>query len=149
MDEDDKPRAPLAYYTGPPSAAPYPMSRMAPSFSLVDTAREIETASNLLATVTGGKLEVIADQIRALQAKAHELMERARKDAELHAVRCNFQKAIGRVYHLYRRHDSGQKWFLLVGPHEWSSPPPLDWLGTYRLEADMSFTPLAEASPNT
>src|SRR5689334_25038453 len=74
-------------YDGPARAAPYAMSRMAPSFSLVDVAAEIEKADAMLATVTGGKLGVIADQIRHLQEQARRMLERANRDAELHRAR--------------------------------------------------------------
>ena len=146
-DEDDKPR-PLAHpprlpdegrYDGPARAAPYALSRMAPSFSLVDVAKEIEKADEMLATVTGGKLGVIADQIRHLQEQARRMLERAQRDAELHRARCRFEKKPGGVYHLYLK-DDGERWFLLMGPDEWIRPQPQTFEGSYRLEADMSFT---------
>jgi hypothetical protein len=52
-------------WQGPTNAAPYPLSRMAPAFGLVDVAAEIERADAMLATVTHGKLELIAAQIRS------------------------------------------------------------------------------------
>jgi hypothetical protein len=129
------------FYKGPPRAAPYPLSRMAPSFSLVSAAEEIEKADATLATMTGGKLGVIADQIRRLQDHARALLDRARRDAELHRARCSFEKRPGGVYHLYRK-DDGERWFSLMAPEEWSRPQPQTFEGTYRLEADMSFTRL-------
>jgi hypothetical protein len=134
------PRLPDAgRYEGPARAAPYALSRMAPAFDLVSAAEEIQRADETLATMTGGKLAVIADQIRHLKEKAHALLERARRDAELHRARCNFEKKPGGIYHLYRRHD-GVRWFSLLAPTEWSRPQPQTFEGTYRLEADMSFT---------
>jgi hypothetical protein len=128
-------------YTGPAHAAPYAMSRMTPAYSLVDVAQEIEKADAMLATVTGGKLGVIADQIRHLQAQAHAMLERAQRDAELHRAQCNFEKKAGATYHLYRK-ENGLRWFSLVAPDEWLRPQPQTFEGTYRLEADMSFTRL-------
>lgn len=149
-DEDDRGREPhpLAHppklpdagrYDGPARAAPYALSRMAPSFSLVDVAQEIEKADAMLATVTGGKLGVIAEQIRHLQEQARAMLERAQRDAELHRARCRFEKKAGGVYHLYRK-DDGERWFSLMAPHEWIRPQPQTFEGSYRLEADMSFT---------
>jgi hypothetical protein len=146
-DDDEKPR-PLAHpprlpdqgrYDGAARAAPYALSRMAPSFSLVDVAAEIEKADAMLATVTGGKLGVIADQIRHLQEQARRMLERANRDAELHRARCRFEKKAGGVYHLYVK-DDGERWFSLMGPDEWIRPQPQTFEGSYRLEADMSFT---------
>lgn len=128
-------------YRGPARAAPYPLSRMAPSFSLVSAAEEIEKADAMLATVAGGKLGMIAEQIRRLQDEARHLLERAKRDADLHRARCAFEKRPGGVYHLYRTH-AGERWFSLMAPDEWSRPQPQTFEGTYRLEADMSFTRL-------
>ena len=146
-NDDEKPR-PLAHpprlpdqgrYDGPARAAPYALSRMAPSFSLVDVASEIEKADAMLATVTGGKLGVIADQIRHLQDEARSMLARAQRDAELHRASCRFEKKPGGVYHLYLK-DDGERWFSLMAPHEWIRPQPQTFEGSYRLEADMSFT---------
>jgi hypothetical protein len=126
-------------YDGPARAAPYALSRMAPSFSLVDVASEIEKADSMLATVTGGKLGVIAEQIRRLQDQARVMLERAQRDAELHRARCSFEKKPGGVYHLYRR-DDGERWFSLLAPEEWITAQPQTFEGSYRLEADMSFS---------
>ena len=149
-DENDRP-TPLAhppklpdpgFYDGPARAAPYGLSRLAPSFSLVDVAGEIEKADAMLATTTGGKLGLIANQIRHLQEQARALLERAQRDAELHRARCAFEKKAGGVYHLYRKDDDGQRWFSLLAPEEWLRPQPQTYEGTYRLEGDMGFTRL-------
>jgi hypothetical protein len=157
-DDDDAP-VPLANpprlpdagrYDGPLRAAPYAMSRMAPSFALVDVAAEIEKADAALATVTAGKLGVIAEQIRHLQEEARAMLERAQRDAVLHRARCRFEKKAGGVYHLYVR-DDGERWFSLMAPDEWIRPQPQTFEGSYRLEADMSFTrvDLASDEPRT
>ena len=149
-DENDRPK-PLAhppklpdpgFYDGPARAAPYGLSRLAPSFSLVDVAGEIEKADSMLATTTGGKLGLIANQIRHLQAQARALLERAQRDAELHRARCAFEKKPGGVYHLYRTDADAQRWFSLLAPEEWLRPQPQTFEGTYRLEGDMGFTRL-------
>ncbi len=146
-DDADAPK-PLAHppalpdvgrYQGPSHSAPYALSRMAPSFALVDVAFEIEKADSMLATVTGGKLSVIAEQIRHLQDQARRMLERAQRDAVLHRAQCRFEKKAGGVYHLYLKED-GERWFSLMAPEEWIRPQPQCFEGTYRLEADMSFT---------
>lgn len=152
-NDDDDPTAwrPLAhppklpdpgYYDGPARAAPYALSRMAGSVSLVDVAAEIEKADSVLALTTGGKLGVIADQIRHLQEQARVMLERAQRDAALHRARCSFEKKPGGVYHLYRNDADAQLWFSLLAPEEWLRPQPQTYEGTYRLETDMGFTRL-------
>ncbi len=161
-DDDSNAPKPLAHppklpdpgrYEGPARAAPYALSRMAPSFALVDVAAEIEKADAMLATVTGGKLGVIADQIRHLQEQARALLERAQRDAALHRARCRFEKKAGGIYHLYRAHADDTQWFSLLGPEEWLRPQPQTYEGSYRLESDQSFTRLdvpdaASATPD-
>ena len=110
---------------------------MAPAYDLVDVAAQIQKADETLATMTGGKLAVIAEQIGKLQEQARVLLERARRDAELHRAKCNFEKKPGRVYHLYRNEDDAL-WFSMIAPQEWKQPQTFE--GSYRLELDMSFT---------
>lgn len=132
-------------HTGPASTSPYPMSRLSAPHDLIDAAREIQRADAVLGAVTGDKLRLIADQIRALQAEARVILDRARRDAELHRAECRFQKRIGHVYHLYR--DARDRLsFSMLSPHDWNGRPPHAFEGSYRLEADMTWT-LAEEAP--
>ena len=158
MSEEDKrdaaqpmteePRLPDAgRYRGPARAAPYALSRLAPSYSLLDAAKEIEAADTTLATVAGGKLSAIAEQMKRLREQAERILERARRDAELHRAQCSFEKKPGGVYHLYLK-DDGVRWFSMLAPHEWSRPQPQTYEGTYRLELDMSFTRLDAEEDN-
>ena len=129
-------------WEGPAHASPYPISRMAPSFSLVDVASEIEKADTMLGNVTTGKLLVLAEQIRALQDKAREVLERTRRDGELHRARCSFEKKPGGVYFLYKG-ERGDLWWSIMAPREWKLTKP-EFVGGFRLEADLSFTPIDE-----
>ena len=128
-----------ARHEGPPQASPYPLSRLAPVHDLVDAAREIQEADRMLGTVTGGKLQLLARQIRALQEEARALMEAARRDAELHRAACRFQRRPGHVYHFYRRPEGGL-YISMLSPEDWRGSPPHPFEGSYRLEADMSWT---------
>lgn len=48
------------------------------------------------------------------------------------------------IYHLYRRSDGGE-YFSMLSPREWRGQPPHEFIGSYRLENDMSWTPAEEA----
>ncbi|WP_457573935.1 DUF2452 domain-containing protein [Desulfolithobacter sp.] len=126
-------------HEGPDHSAPYPVSRLAPAISLVDMAAEIERADQLLSSHAEGRLEVIARQIRALQQEARAILEKTRRDQELHRAVKSFQIRPGHVYHLYRRDDATLVWSLL-SPADWNGRPPHVHVGSYRLEADMSWT---------
>lgn len=133
-------------HPGPAHSSPYPVSRLAPTHDLVDTARQIAEADQILGTVVHGKLSVIAEQIRVLQEQARRLLVEAQQDATLHRARCSFQKRVGHTYHLYTRPD-GSSWLSMLGPAEWRGAPPHPFVGSYRLEPDMSWTPVGGAEP--
>jgi Protein of unknown function (DUF2452) len=128
-------------HPGPAHSSPYPVSRLAPAHDLVDTARQIAEADQILGTVVHGKLSVIAEQIRALQEQARRLMIEAQQHAVLHRAQCSFQKRVGHVYHLYERPD-GTSYFSMLGLADWRRGPPHAFVGSYLLEADMSWTPV-------
>lgn len=127
-------------HDGPDHSSPYPVSRLAPAFDLVDVAKEIQQADAMLGAVVGNQLEVIVEQIRSLQGQARDILDRAQRDADLHRAECQFQRRPGHVYHLYER-DDGSLYFSMVAPTEWGGAPPHPPRGSYRLEADMSWTP--------
>ena len=126
-------------HSGPKHSAPYPVSRLAPAFDLVDLAAEIARADAAIGQRVSSKLQVIADQVKSLQAQARAILEQAEQDTRLHQARCAFQRKPGKVYHLYRRADGGQE-FSMLAPSDWGGTPPHEFLGSYRLEHDMSWT---------
>ena len=120
------------------------LARHAP-LDLVELAVEIEQAGSLVGTMTTGKLSVIAEQIRRLQDEARSLLEQAQHDAALHHAECRFRKHAGHVYHLYRG-DGDRLYFSMLSPDDWQGAPPDAFEGSYRLEADMSWTPLEQVA---
>ena len=134
-------------YRGPAKAAPYALSRLSGPVSLVDVAKEIEQADQWIASTANAKLGVIAEQIRALREAAHVVLAKAELDAALHRAEASFKRYPGRVYHLYERADQTRYWSLL-SPEDWRGQPPHTFVGSYRLEADQSFTSLAAEDPS-
>lgn len=124
----------------PNRASPYPLARGSSPITLVDTAREIERASESIAHQTNAQLRLIAEQIRWLQEQARRIVEHAEDNLSLHRARCAFRKAAGNTYHLYRQ---GEETFLsLLSPADFGGDPPHDFLGSFRLEADDTWTRL-------
>jgi hypothetical protein len=132
-------------HNGPDNSAPYPVSRMAPTTELVDLAAQIAEADTMLANVTHGKLRQIAEQIRGLQQQASAILQATARDQQLHRAQCNFQRKPGRTYHHYRRGD-GREYLSMLTPAEWGGEPPHTFVGSFRLENDMSWTPLEEVA---
>lgn len=133
-------------HQGPASTSPYAVSRLGAPIDLVDTAREIARADALISATTADKLSQIAEQIRALQDQAREVLARARRDTVLHRASCRFQKVPGQVYHLYRKGDGDDAphYFSMLSPEDWRGAAPDAFVGSYRLEPDQSWTPAEE-----
>ena len=123
------------------SASPYPVSRLAPAFGLVDLAQEIAQADEMLANRASAQLGLIAEQVRVLQQQAREILQQTQHDQQLHRARCNFQKKPGQIYHLYRN-SRGDTLLSMLSPDDWQGRPPNDYLGGFRLESDRSWTPV-------
>lgn len=125
--------------TGAAHSSPYPTRRLDPAISLVDTAAEIARASSQIAHQTHAQLALIHQQIQALQAQAHEILNKASRDVELHRAECRFHRVPGQKYHLYRRAD-GTTFFSMLSPQDHGGMPPHEFVGSYWLEADRSWT---------
>jgi hypothetical protein len=130
-------------HTGPERSSPYPVSRLAPATELVDLAREISEADKMLNTRVSAKLKVIADQIKTLQHEARSILDEANRDQELNHARCTFQRKPGNTYHLYKKPDD-TTYFSMLSLEDWQNMPPHEFVGSYRLENDMSWSPLDE-----
>ena len=119
---------------------PYANSRLGPSIDLVDIAKEISQADAMLTTQVNARLSTIVDQIRHLQNEARLILEQSQQDHWLHRAECNFKRIPGKIYHLYQK-SNNKVYFSMLSPSDWNSTPPHKYIGSYRLETDMSWTP--------
>jgi len=108
-------------------------------YDLVVLAQEVQKADQFVRCSASNKLILIAEQIRHLQEQAKQVLEEAKQNAELHHAACNFKKRPGQMYYLYKR-SNGTTYFSMLSPKEWGPSCPHEALGSYRLEADMSWT---------
>jgi len=110
--------------------------------NLVELARFVQQADSHTKALVGGKLELISEQIKLLQAQARTVLENAQRDLSLASAKCNFQRKPGNIYHLYRKVCDGQEevFFSMLSPLEWGGKPPNEYVDSYRLEYDMSWT---------
>ena len=132
-------------HSGPGHSAPYPVSRQSPAIELVELAKTVASADNILSIQAAGKLRIIAEQIDQLQQKAREILTETRQNQDLHRVECSFVKKAGKIYHLYKR-DNESLFFSMVDPDEWNMPGQrvtgLRFMGSFRLEQDQTWTRL-------
>ncbi|XP_074163836.1 uncharacterized protein C1orf50 homolog [Sminthopsis crassicaudata] len=120
--------------------APYHTHRIGSPDDLVELAQQVQKADEFIRANATNKLIVIAEQIRHLQTQARKVLEDAQRDAELHHAACNMVKKPGNIYYLYKR-DNGQQYFSILSPKEWGTSCPHDFLGAYKLQHDLSWTP--------
>ncbi|XP_031824563.1 uncharacterized protein C1orf50-like isoform X2 [Sarcophilus harrisii] len=119
---------------------PYHTHWVGHSKNLVELAQQVQKADEFIEANATNKLIVIAQQISHLQTQASKILEDAQRDAELHHAACNMVKKPGNIYYLYKR-DNGQKYFSIISPKEWGPSCPHDFLGAYKLQHDLSWTP--------
>ncbi len=130
-------------FRGPDHSSPYPVSRLGAPVSLVDSAKLIESASSKVALRTNAQLEVIVEQMKALQERAREIIEQASRDVDLIHCECRFHRVPGRIYHLFEK-SNGHRYFSMVGPDEFGSSVPAGFVASYRYEHDESWTRIDE-----
>lgn len=121
----------------------YQTNRVGDPMDLVCLAQQVQKADEFVRANACNKLTVIADQIRYLQEQARKVLEEAKQDADLHHAACNVVKKPGNMYYLYRR-ESGQRYFSIISPQDWGVSCPHKFLGAYKLQYDMSWTPIAD-----
>jgi len=107
----------------------------------VELAKQVQTADDFIRANAGNRLRLIGEQIKFLQEQAKKVLYEAKRDNDLHHAACNMVKKPGTVYHMYER-KSGQKYLSILSPQEWGPSCPHEFLAAFKLEHDMSWTPL-------
>ncbi|XP_054996160.1 uncharacterized protein C1orf50 homolog isoform X1 [Sorex araneus] len=120
--------------------SPYHTHRAGDPLDLVALAEQVQKADEFIRANATNKLTVIAEQIQHLQEQARRVLEDAQRDADLHHAACNIVKKPGNIYYLYKR-ESGQQYFSIISPKEWGASCPHAFLGAYKLQHDLSWTP--------
>uniref|UniRef100_A0A8D0A5V4 Chromosome 1 open reading frame 50 n=1 Tax=Sander lucioperca TaxID=283035 RepID=A0A8D0A5V4_SANLU len=121
----------------------YQTNRVGDPMDLVALASQVQKGDDFIKANACNKLTVIADQIRYLQEQAKKVLEDAKRDADLHHAACNIVKKPGNMYYLYQR-PSAQKYFSIISPKEWGPSCPHTFVGAFKLQHDMSWTPVDE-----
>jgi len=121
----------------------YQTNRMGDPMDLVALASQVQRGDDFVRANACNRLTVIADQIRYLQEQARKVLEDAKRDADLHHAACNVVKKPGNMYYLYER-PSGQQYFSIISPQEWGASCPHKFVAAYKLQNDMSWTPIKD-----
>ncbi|MEE6483441.1 hypothetical protein FKM82_013550 [Ascaphus truei] len=100
----------------------YHTNRIGDPNNLVELAQRVQKADEFIRANACNRLTVIAEQIRWLQEQARQVLEEAKRDADLHHAACNVVKKPGNIYYLYKR-ESGQRYFSILSPEVSISMP--------------------------
>jgi len=121
-------------------------NKTASPHDIVELAAVVQRGDEGVHNAACNKLSVIADQIRYLQEQAKKVLEKAKRDSELHHAACNIVKKPGQIYYLYEKEESGEKYISIISPKEWGSSisGPKTCHGAYRMEIDRTWTPIEE-----
>lgn len=122
---------------------PYSSRTLDPPISIIDQAKEIEKAEEMLKNNVNNKLDVILKQIRLLKEEAKSIIENANLDMKLHQAACNFTKIPGETIHLYEKNDN-TLYFSRLSLKDWNNSAPHKYLGSYRMNIDKSFEKIDE-----
>lgn len=120
-------------------ASEYPTNRLNAPFEPIDQSQAIVEADRMLGVVAGGKLKIIHEQIEYLKNKARDIITTAERDMQLNRVSCSFEKRAGHTYHLYERGEE-DLYFSMLSPEEWGGNPPHRFIGSYKYEADCTWS---------
>merc|ERR1712098_521139 len=93
----------------------------------MELAEQVQKADQFTRATAGSKLSVIAEQV-----------------GFLHKTACNFKKVPGKTYYIYKqRKNPDEEMLSMISPEEWGPGGP-EFVAGYRLEYDMSWTPLED-----
>ena len=108
---------------------------------IVELSNYLEEAESYNNSITLNKLELIAKQIKNLHIEALTIIQEAKENNFLNNAKCNFKRKPNHIYHLYKN-ENDEYYFSMLSPKEWNYKVPNLFIGSYKLELDMSWTPV-------
>ena len=84
---------------------------------------------------TDMQLDQLRKQVELLAQQAQKIHDRVTISEKIYLADMSFEPLIGFIYHLYER-SNGQNVLSMVGPKEWGSQPPFEFIATVKLLSD-------------
>ena len=109
----------------------------------IDKGRVKGRAVSAMYEQTDMQLGQIKKQIELLAQQAQAIHDRVEISEKIYQAEINFEPLIGFVYHLYER-SNGAYVLSMVGPKEWGSKPPYQFIGTVKMLSDHTWEILEE-----
>lgn len=81
------------------------------------------------------QLDQIRKQVELLAKQAQNIHDRVKISEDIYLAEMNFEPLIGFTYHLYER-KNGKKILSMVGPEEWGTRAPMEYIATVKMLSD-------------
>lgn len=84
---------------------------------------------------TDMQLDQLRKQVELLAKQAQKIHDRVAISEKIYLAEMSFEPLISFTYHLYER-SNGQNVLSMVGPKEWGTQPPFEFIATVKLLSD-------------
>lgn len=84
---------------------------------------------------TDMQLDQLRKQVELLAKQAQKIHDRVAISEKIYKAEMSFEPLISFTYHLYER-SNGQNVLSMVGPKEWGTKPPFQFIATVKLLSD-------------
>ncbi len=118
-----------------PHSLPYAHNVGSQIIKPIDKGRVKGRAVSAMYEQTDAQLDQIREQVELLARQARQIHDRVKISEEIYLAEMNFAPLIGDRYHLYRR-SNGKPVLSLVGPREWGSSCPYEFVASVRMLSD-------------
>ncbi len=112
----------------------------------IDKGRVKGRAVSAMYEQTEMQLDQIRKQIELLAQQAKGIHDRVHISESIYTAEMNFEPLIGFTYHLYQR-SNGQHVLSMVGPGEWGSGCPYEFVATVTLKSDHTWEIVEDDNP--
>lgn len=130
--------------TDTPGLLPYAHTSGAAVIKPIDKGRIKGNAMSAMYEQTNRSLDQIRKQVELLMEQANAIRKRVAVSEQIYQADTSIRPIVGHIYHLYLRKD-GKHTLSMIGPDEWGSRAPFEFVATCRLLADHTWDILHEA----
>lgn len=113
-----------AYYFGPASLSPVPLSVSSPVIKPENRNQIKTTAVESMQLQAAQQIEILRRQAQAIVDEIRKIEMRLEVSYEIYEAEIKFKPVVGKTYFLYEKHD--KKILSLIGPDEWGKNMPFD-----------------------
>jgi len=84
------------------------------------------------------KLKVLFNQLENIKNEINNIVNESLETDSLQSVKCNFKKNPGNTYYLYSSNTTGEPFFSMLSPKDWSNTKNI-FINAYFYDYDFTF----------